>query len=337
MATKPVSQQSPDSLLMEQSTRHSVMLERLKAGEVKKFEKYLRQIDTVVRDQLTRKELTTYSRQAPGRVPGAQVDGKLLDIYKRLCQRGAGRLWSTSQLYESTFEARSLNQCVHDRRRRAEQRGDPRGRVLLSASGEPGSTAASCLKPSLSGWTRAETMRVTNTIRLGFGQGQTNAQIIQAVRGTAGTELHRWRPRDQQPQRGIGGADRDPACGHHRAHGDAEGEPGRRSRATAGSQRWTARPRSSARDSTAESVSRSARGRFRRRTSTVGHRPQRRSPALDELLLRKAPRAHRSVMSGGGQVDASTDVLHLARNAAGALSGRGPRARYAEGCSATAG
>ena len=51
-----------DSQLLEQTTRHSVMLERLKAGEVKKFEKYLRQIDTLVREQLTRKELTTYSR-----------------------------------------------------------------------------------------------------------------------------------------------------------------------------------------------------------------------------------------------------------------------------------
>lgn len=31
------------SQLLEQTTRHSVMLERLRAGEVKKFEKYLRQ------------------------------------------------------------------------------------------------------------------------------------------------------------------------------------------------------------------------------------------------------------------------------------------------------
>lgn len=57
------------------------MLERLKAGEVKKFEKYLRQIDKLVREQLTRKELTTYSRDRLEQFL-ARVDGKLLEIYK---------------------------------------------------------------------------------------------------------------------------------------------------------------------------------------------------------------------------------------------------------------
>lgn len=167
---------------MEQSTRHSVMLERLKAGEVKKFEKYLRQIDTVVRDQLTRKELTTYGR---GRLEEflARVDGKLLDIYKAYGDVVQADLVDIA-LYESTFEASSLNHAF------TIDAVVPSNAVIraavfsypLQVSGIDG---GKLLKPFLSGWTRTEAMRVTNTIRLGFGQGQTNAQIIQAVRGTA--------------------------------------------------------------------------------------------------------------------------------------------------------
>jgi len=158
------------------------MIERLKAGEVKKFEKYLRQIDTLVRDQLTRKELTTYSRQRLEEFL-ARVDGKLLDIYKAYVDVVQADLVDIA-LYESTFEASSLNHAF------SVDAVVPSNAVIRAAVFSyplqvTGLDGGKLLKPFLSGWSRAETMRVTNTIRLGFGQGQTNAQIIQAVRGTA--------------------------------------------------------------------------------------------------------------------------------------------------------
>jgi SPP1 gp7 family putative phage head morphogenesis protein len=179
MATVPAEQ---DAQLLEQTTRHSVMIERLKAGEVKKFEKYLRQIDTLVRDQLTRKELTTYNRQRLEEFL-TRVDGKLLDIYKAYADVVQADLVDIA-LYESTFEASSLNHAF------SIDAVVPSNAVIRAAVFSyplqvTGLDGGKLLKPFLSGWTRAETMRVTNTIRLGFGQGQTNAQIIQAVRGTA--------------------------------------------------------------------------------------------------------------------------------------------------------
>lgn len=158
------------------------MIERLKAGEVKKFEKYLRQIDTLVRDQLTRKELTTYSRQRLEEFL-ARVDGKLLDIYKAYADLVQADVVEIA-LYESTFEASSLNHAF------SIDAVVPSNAVIRAAVFSyplqvTGLDGGKLLKPFLSGWTRAETMRITNTIRLGFGQGQTNAQIIQAVRGTA--------------------------------------------------------------------------------------------------------------------------------------------------------
>lgn len=168
--------------MLEQTNRHSVMLERLKAGEVKKFEKYLRQIDTLVREQLTRKELTTYSRDRLEQFL-ARVDGKLLDIYKAYGDLVQADLVDIA-LYESTFEANSLSNAL------SIDAVVPSNTVIRAAVFSyplqvKGIDGGKLLKSFVSGWTRAETMRVTNTIRLGFGQGQTNAQIIQAIRGTA--------------------------------------------------------------------------------------------------------------------------------------------------------
>lgn len=167
---------------MEQVSRHAVLVERLKAGEVKKFETVLRQVDSQVRDQLTRKELTTYSRSRLEEFLG-RVGGKLLDIYKAFSNRMQSDLVDIA-LYEAAFEGRSLAKALlidavmpADSLIRAAINTQP-----LQVSGIDGGTL---LKPFLNGWTRTESDRVTNAIRLGVVQGQTNAQITQAIRGTA--------------------------------------------------------------------------------------------------------------------------------------------------------
>ncbi|ASN67375.1 putative head morphogenesis protein, partial [uncultured Caudovirales phage] len=180
MATKP--EQTADEKLLEQVSRHSVLLERLKAGEVKKFESYLRRIDVHVRDQLTRKELTTYSRSRLEEFLG-RVGGKLLEIYKAFSDRMQSDLVDIAQ-YEAAFEGRSLAKALlidavmpADSLLRAAINTQP-----LQVAGVDG---GKLLKPFLSGWTRTESDRVTNAIRMGVVQGQTNAEITQAIRGTA--------------------------------------------------------------------------------------------------------------------------------------------------------
>lgn len=168
--------------MLEQVSRHSVLLERLKAGEVKKFETYLRRADAHVRDQLTRKELTTYSRSRLEECLG-RVGGKLLEIYKAFSDRMQSDLVDIAQ-YEAAFEGRSLAKALlidavmpADSLIRAAINTQP-----LQVAGVDG---GKLLKPYLSGWTRTEADRVTNAIRMGVVQGQTNAEITQAVRGTA--------------------------------------------------------------------------------------------------------------------------------------------------------
>ncbi|MBS5848037.1 MAG: minor capsid protein [Pseudomonas putida] len=180
MATKP--EQTADEKLLEQVSRHSVLLERLKAGEVKKFETYLRRADSHVRDQLTRKELTTYGRSRLEEFLG-RVGGKLLEIYRAFSDRMQSDLVDIAQ-YEAAFEGRSLAKALlidavmpTDSLLRAAINTQP-----LQVAGVDG---GKLLKPFLSGWTRTESDRVTNAIRMGVVQGQTNAEITQAIRGTA--------------------------------------------------------------------------------------------------------------------------------------------------------
>ncbi|EKT4561892.1 minor capsid protein [Pseudomonas putida] len=180
MATKQ--EQTADEKLLEQASRHSVLLERLKAGEVKKFETYLRRADAHVRDQLTRKELTTYGRSRLEEFLG-RVGGKLLEIYKAFSDRMQSDLVDIAQ-YEAAFEGRSLAKALlidavmpSDSLLRAAITTQP-----LQVAGVDG---GKLLKPFLNGWTRAEADRVTNAIRMGVVQGQTNTEITQAIRGTA--------------------------------------------------------------------------------------------------------------------------------------------------------
>ena len=182
MATKP--DQTADEKLLEQVSRHSVLLERLKAGEVKKFESYLRRADSHVRDQLTRKELTTYGRSRLEEFLG-RVGGKLLEIYKAFSDRMQSDLVDIAQ-YEAAFEGRSLAKALlidavmpADSLLRAAINTQP-----LQVAGLDG---GKLLKPFLEGWTRSESTRVTNAIRLGVVQGQTNAEIAVTLALREGT------------------------------------------------------------------------------------------------------------------------------------------------------
>ncbi|MGN7901466.1 minor capsid protein [Pseudomonas sp. 22373] len=180
MAMKP--EQTADEKLLEQVSRHSVLLERLKAGEVKKFEAYLRRADTHVRDQLTRKELTTYGRSRLEEFLG-RVGGKLLEIYKAFSDRMQSDLVDIAQ-YEAAFEGRSLAKALLID---AVMPADSllRAAIITQPLQVAGVDGGKLLMPFLSGWTRTETDRVTNAIRMGVVQGQTNAEITQALRGTA--------------------------------------------------------------------------------------------------------------------------------------------------------
>ncbi|MFI8394194.1 minor capsid protein [Pseudomonas sp. NPDC078863] len=163
--------------------RHAVFLERLKAGEVKKFTPFLKEIDRSLRERLTKSDLTGFSRNRLEKLLD-EVDSLLLGIFTRFTDQLTLDLIDLAN-YEAQFEATSLTKAV------------PAGISLEAAI--PSVTAirsavmnnplsirdgGKLLKPFIKDWTTAERERVTGAIRQGFFEGQTNFQILQNIRGT---------------------------------------------------------------------------------------------------------------------------------------------------------
>ncbi|MBD1602087.1 minor capsid protein [Pseudomonas sp. CA3A] len=159
------------------------MMERVKADEVQKFEAYLRRIDRLVRDQLTRKELTTYSRERLEEFL-ARVDGRLLEIYKAYGDLLQADLVDIA-LYQAAFEAKSLNAAYPTLGAIVPSNAVIRAALAVAPLQVQGIDGGKLLKTIVQSWVRSETTRVTSSIRLGYIQGQTNSQIVQAIRGTA--------------------------------------------------------------------------------------------------------------------------------------------------------
>lgn len=176
MATAPV--------LIEATIRHQVMLEQLKTGEVEKIAKYLREIDKVVRDRLSRDDLTGWGRDRLEKML-AEVDGQILAIYARYSRQLNGDLMDIAE-YEAAFETRSLDQVLVNFATVAPTLPGLRAAIKARPLQVQGSGGGKLLEPFIEDWTAGERSRVINAIRLGFTQGQTNFQIIQAIRGTKG-------------------------------------------------------------------------------------------------------------------------------------------------------
>lgn len=174
MATAP--------LLVEAATRHQVFLERMKAGEVNKIEPYLREIDRIIRDRLSRDSITDYSRKRLEQLL-ERIDGTLLAIYQRYLKELNADLVDLAE-YEAAFEARSLDKVLVNIAAVVPTLNAVRAAISAEPLQITGASGGKLLEPFLRDWTRSEVDAVTGAIRLGYTQGRTNAQIIQDIRGT---------------------------------------------------------------------------------------------------------------------------------------------------------
>lgn len=171
--------------LIDAVTRNAVYIERLKANEVKKFEKFLREIDKSIRDRLQGGELTQFSRE--------RLERLLVSVHSML-----GEIF-----------ARHYDQLALDLVQLANYQGEHEAGMITAASAEPenlefvipapeqmraavfsaplsvrGPDGGKLLEPFIKDWHKAEQDAITGAIRQGFFEGQTNAQIVQKIRGT---------------------------------------------------------------------------------------------------------------------------------------------------------
>jgi len=169
--------------LIEIATRHQVFFERLKTHDANQFDSFLRRMDDDLRKQLTKKDITEFTRARLNRqleFVGALID----DVYQDYKRVWKDQLIDAGQ-YEAEFEQKSLNKVVINREFALPTETQLSAAIFgnpLSVEGVYQGALLDQFFDDVSGNTKT---RVTNAIRLGYAQGQTTQQVIQRIRGTA--------------------------------------------------------------------------------------------------------------------------------------------------------
>lgn len=163
-------------------TRRQVTLARLSAGEVRKVEAFIRRLDERTRAKLALSELTQLSRsrleerlEAIGATLSAVLGDFQRDLFTDLAELAAD---------EARFSAKALNVAVGMETTLAAPQ-QIRAAIFAQPMSMRGPGGGMMLRPFVREWTSQQVRAVTNAIRLGVAQGDTNAAISRTIRGTA--------------------------------------------------------------------------------------------------------------------------------------------------------
>jgi SPP1 gp7 family putative phage head morphogenesis protein len=171
--------------LVEQSTRHQVYLERLKSSEANQWVSFLQEIDRSLRERLSGNEISEFSRRRLEKLV-REVDAMLAEIYSRYQEQLKVHLVDLAE-YEAGFEARSLNSAIKgesDFEFIVPAASQVNAAILSHPLSVRGADGGKLLEPFIKDWTATERKRVSNAIRQGFFEGQSNSQLLQVIRGT---------------------------------------------------------------------------------------------------------------------------------------------------------
>jgi SPP1 gp7 family putative phage head morphogenesis protein len=169
--------------LIDVMLRNHVKVQRLTADEITRIDDFIRQIAEEIARRLSgAAQLTGHARSRLERTLERLQEyiGSTLGDYSKelmadlmaLAQHAAeSSATALSATVGSDFTVPTLKQI------QAAALSTP-----LAVSGPDG---GKLIEPYIKDWTATETARVSNAVRLGVAQGQTNAQIVQAIRGTA--------------------------------------------------------------------------------------------------------------------------------------------------------
>lgn len=169
-----------EDALLDLIVQHSVYLERLKAGEARRFDPALRALDATVRDLLDGVS-DTPSRRA--------LNSTLAELAKRGAASNASHInklaTSLKGISEYTTEfhtatLRLAGPLAHVR----DLLGPQAAAVWRATLQNPLQATGQLLEPFTRGWSARALQRMEKTIRVGYAQGMTTAQIVAALRGT---------------------------------------------------------------------------------------------------------------------------------------------------------
>lgn len=168
--------------LTDKAIRLQVLLERIKAGEDKQIDDFLRQVDKMLRDRLTATELTAVQRD---RIEAllAQVRTDLTALHDRF---SAGYLARLDELGATVadIETRSLAAALGGLETTTPSIAVLRAAVLAAPLSVRGAGGGLLLDRFVAKWGEANIERIEGTIRRGYFEGRTTEQIVRDLRGS---------------------------------------------------------------------------------------------------------------------------------------------------------
>lgn len=167
--------------LIDIGTRHQVYLERLKSGEAKKVEAFLKKLDRTISARLAGRDVTSFSRDRLNQLL-LSVRSDLGILANEFTDQVSAQAISLAD-YEAGFEIRALGQVA------AADFVVPTAAALqFAVFNNPltilGADNGKLLKPFIKDMSNRTLERVAGAISAGYYEGQTTNQILQTVRGT---------------------------------------------------------------------------------------------------------------------------------------------------------
>lgn len=163
--------------------RRQVFIERFKSSEVKRYEKFLAQIDKSLRLQLTKSELTEFSRRKL-EAELVLVDQVLDGIYQKWGTEFRKEITKFSGM-EAAFEAKTLeNVAPEGFSFSIPSPTQLKSAVFTNPLSVRGSYQGKLLDPFLTDFTKGQKDLLSGAIRQGYFEGKTNFEILKIIRGT---------------------------------------------------------------------------------------------------------------------------------------------------------
>ena len=169
------------------ATRQQVMLERLKAGEVKKLTAFLKQAADVIRRRLSQGELTDMER-GRAELQLQTIRTELTAIYGKAGQTMADGMKDYAD-FAGGYETRALDAVLIQG---VDVVTPSANQIYAAAIARPMTSGktATLLEPFISEWSSRSVTAIENTVRQGFFEGRTNQQIVKDIIGTKANGYH---------------------------------------------------------------------------------------------------------------------------------------------------
>lgn len=168
--------------LIDQSIRLQVMVERIKAGEDKHIDAFLRDVDRLLRERLGRGQLTANQRE---RIEArlAEIREALTTLQDRKSAEFLARMDDFTEAVADT-EARAIGAALEGFDVTAPRANVIRAAALASPLSVRGAGGGMLLEAFLAKHDEATRERVEGVIRRGFFEGRTTDEITRELRGT---------------------------------------------------------------------------------------------------------------------------------------------------------